>query len=88
MNLNFHDIVIQEACNLNSPLNKNRKYLKYPTNLKISYHSNLSEINFIKPKVNFDETGFFDLGIVWSGEMVKRRMGDVLPYEYKINNNR
>lgn len=84
-NLNHHDVVIQEACNLLNPLNKNRKYLAYPTNLKILYHSSLSEITFLKPNVNFDETGWFDLGIVWNGKMLTNRIGDTLPYGYKTN---
>jgi len=83
--LNCQDIVIQETCKLSNALNRNKKYLKYPSNLKILYHSRLSEINFLKPKVKFDEAGFFDLGIFWDGDMVTRRIGDLLPFEYKIN---
>tara|TARA_R110001583_G_scaffold50022_2_gene156220 strand:- start:10191 stop:11198 length:1008 start_codon:yes stop_codon:yes gene_type:complete len=83
--LKGQDIVIQETCNLSIPLDSNKKYLKYPTKLKISYDSSFSEITFLKPKVYFDEVGYFDSYIFWDGEMVTRRIGDMLPYEYKIN---
>ncbi len=83
-NLNSQDIVIQETCNLSNVQSNNKKYLTYPTNLKILYRSNLSEIIFHKPKVYFDEVGYFGLDISWEGEMVTRRMGDMLPYEYRM----
>jgi len=83
-NLNCKDIVVQETCNLINPLSRNKKFLKYTTKLSVSYHSSLSEIIFLKPKVYFDEAGHFDLGINWEGEMAVMRTGDDLPYEYKM----
>ena len=84
-NLKSQDIVIQEIGSLLDSKDHIKKYLKYPTKLSILYHSNSSEISLLKPKVYFDETGYFDLGINWYGEMVTHRTGDMLPYNYKLN---
>ncbi|MDE5418668.1 carboxypeptidase-like regulatory domain-containing protein [Labilibaculum sp. DW002] len=84
-NLKSQDVIIQEACNLSSADRSNKKYLTYPTNLTVMYQSNSSEIILRKPKVFFNEVGFVELDISWEGEMVTRRMGDMLPYEYDVN---
>lgn len=81
------DIVSQESIIVSDTQNSIRKYIRYPTKLKIFYHSGSSAIVFSKPKVFFDETGYFDLGLNWEGDMVERRTGDMLPYDYRINNN-
>ncbi len=83
--LKSQDVIIQEACNVSDPNSKNKKFLKYPTKLEVLYHLNASEISLLKPKVYFDEMGFVELDISWEGDMVTRRMGDMLPYEYKIS---
>jgi hypothetical protein len=82
--INCRDIVIHEANNLLDTTMSMKKYLQHPDGLKILYYSNSSKIVFSKANVYFDETGYCDLGINWEGEMIIRRTGDMLPYEYKI----
>lgn len=79
VNLNDIDIVIQE--------DSRRKFLKYPENIDICYHTKLpiSHIVFLKERVYFDNSGYFDgLGISWEGEFARQRIGDLLPCEYYI----
>lgn len=80
----YQDIVIQEASNLLNPTNNIKKYIQYPDDLKILYYTNSSEMVFSKKKVYFDETGYCELGIDWSGDMINRRIGDMLPFGYKL----
>lgn len=64
-----------------------RKYLTYSEDLKIYYYSTYptSHISFIKKNVYFDSNGYFDAsGIIWEGQIVRQRIGDLLPYEYKM----
>jgi hypothetical protein len=78
-NLDDKDIVIQE--------DSHRKYLKYPENIDICYYTKLpvSHIVFLKERVYFNNSGYFDgLGISWEGEFARKRIGDLLPYEYYI----
>jgi len=82
--INYQDIVVQEVSKKPNPTISIKKYLQHPDELKILYYSNSSEIVFSKSKVYFDETGYCDLGINWSGEMITRRTGDMLPFEYKL----
>jgi hypothetical protein len=66
------------------------KYLSYPGKLLVIYYSGLQQgiIELIKDSVNFDEDGFFDpLGILWEGNMAEKRIGDLLPFEYKPETN-
>ena len=49
--------------------------------------ANSSKIVFLKKRVLFDSTGYYDgTGIRWEGQMVRQRISDLLPYEYRINN--
>jgi hypothetical protein len=74
--LRYNEIVLQD--------DSNKKFLKYDRNLSI-YFGGLSKINFAKEKVYFDKNGYFDeLGIKWNGELAKKRIADLLPYEYSI----
>jgi hypothetical protein len=62
------------------------KYITYPGKLLVIYYSGLQQgiIEMIKDSVNFDKDGFFDpLGILWEGKMAEKRIGDLLPFEYK-----
>jgi hypothetical protein len=64
-----------------------KKYLSYNNDLKIYYYSKYpnSYIYFIKKNVYFDRNGYFDAsGLIWEGQMVRQRIGDLLPYEYKM----
>jgi CarboxypepD_reg-like domain len=45
------------------------------------------DIVFLKEKVYFDKEGYFDqtgMSIKWEGDMLDKRVGDMLPYTYKI----
>ena len=53
--------------------NKQNKFLKYCDNILIE---------FINDSVYFDNTGFFNPGIKWWGDMGTQRIADWLPYEY------
>jgi hypothetical protein len=51
----------------------------------ISYISKIStsSIEIVNDTVNFNKLGFFDpLGIKWIGDMAKRRVADLLPFDY------
>jgi hypothetical protein len=72
--LSYNEIVFQD--------DSNKKFLKYDNTLSI-YFGSLSKINFAKEKVYFDKNGYFDeLGIKWNGELAKKRIADLLPYDY------
>jgi hypothetical protein len=71
--LTLEDVVIE---------NKNSKFLKYNKNLLIEYNNRKSTIEFLEEYVYFDESGFFNPGLNWRGEMALKRIADWLPYEY------
>lgn len=84
--LNYENIVIKKNLSPFGPLNISTKLLTSTKNIQISYYSNLTRIVFLKPKVFFDENGYFDqLGLYWDGDMALQRIGDMLPYSYQIN---
>jgi hypothetical protein len=63
------------------------KYLQYPEDLGICYHTSLPStyVIFLESEVYFDKNGYFDpSGISWQGEMARRRIADWLPYEYSF----
>jgi hypothetical protein len=79
VDLNYEDIVIQE--------DSRQKFLKYHENIDVSYYpiSGTSHIVFLKERVYFDNSGYFDpFGISWEGELARQRIGDMLPYEYHV----
>jgi hypothetical protein len=83
--LNYENIVVKENLSPFGPLNISTKLLTSGKNMQISYYSNLTQIVFLKPKVFFDENGYFDqLGIFWDGDMALQRIGDMLPFDYEI----
>jgi hypothetical protein len=82
--LSYDNLVSKEVGNLNGSKITYNTYLKSPSKLSIYYNKNTSYIVFRKPKVYFDSTGFYDYsGTIWQGEMVTKRIGDTLPYEYQ-----
>ena len=83
--LSYKDIVVEENCNLADSIKTCKKYLKYRNNLQIIYSSSLSNVTMFTSKVFFDKDGNFDLGLEWGGEMLTKRVGDMLPSEYAIN---
>jgi hypothetical protein len=63
------------------------KFLKNTGVLSIRYSSQLpfSTLIIHKPKILFDKSGHFEpLDVSWSGKMASKRIGDLLPYDYKI----
>jgi hypothetical protein len=85
-NLSYDDLVIKEISKIKGSLITYNKFILCPTTttLSIYYGNSLSKIVFHKPKVYFKGDGFFDYsGISWQGEMVTKRIGDSLPYEYQ-----
>lgn len=86
INLNYDTIVINEFSNLKDEPNRYNKFIISPFNLYIFYNKEISNIIFRNPKIYFDETGYCDSsGITWLGDMVKKRVGDTLPLNYKPN---
>lgn len=83
-NLKYDNIVTNENHDLlNAPVTNN-KFIISPIPLIISYGKYLSKAEFRKTQVYFDATGYYDYsGICWIGEMVTKRIGDTLPYEYQ-----
>jgi hypothetical protein len=83
--LSYKDIVVEENCNFPDSIKTCKKYLKYRENLQIIYSSSLSDVTLFTPNVRFDKDGNFGLGLEWGGEMLTKRVGDMLPSEYAIN---
>ena len=60
-------------------------YLKYKGDLFITYKKMGTTMNIKKDSVYFEKDGFYDpFGVVFSGEMSDRRIGDLLPFEYLL----
>jgi CarboxypepD_reg-like domain len=82
--LKYKDIVEDSQ---QDTLNKHSKFLKYNGKLSIFYNTRSSNITFLKEKVGFDKDGYYDqtnICISWEGEMMDQRVGDMLPYTYKL----
>jgi hypothetical protein len=61
-------------------------YLKNKGEFSVNYRTRLTTIKIKVDSVYFEKDGYFDpVGIEFSGEMSKQRMGDLLPFEYMIN---
>jgi hypothetical protein len=77
--LSYKHLVIEEK--------DHKKYLCNKGNLIITCYLkvNKSQIVFLKDRVFFEGTGYFDAtGISWEGHMATQRVGEVLPYEYAL----
>jgi hypothetical protein len=77
--LNYEDIVVERT--------GFKKYLSYKGILNISYLSGSqnSAIELIKSPVFFDSSGYFDgSGVTVIGQMAKQRIGDFLPYDFRL----
>jgi hypothetical protein len=82
--LSYENLVIKEISDIKGSLITYNKFIMYPTTLSIYYGNGSSKIEFHKPKVYFKSDGYYDYwGISWQGEMVTKRIGDTLPYEYQ-----
>ena len=65
---------------------RDKKYLKSCGNFRILYGRTAvaSSAVFSKELVGFEVNGYFDvMGLLWNGEMSRKRIADMLPYEYK-----
>lgn len=61
-------------------------YLKNEGELSVTYKWMNTLINVKMDSVYFEKDGFYDpIGVEFSGEMSKRRIGDLLPFEYLSN---
>jgi hypothetical protein len=79
--LNYDDIVIERS--------GFKKYLSYKGNLSIWYLPNspnsMIELKNTNSPVFFDSSGYFDGSkVIVIGQMAKQRIGDLLPYDYKL----
>jgi hypothetical protein len=77
--INYEDIVIVRA--------GFKKYLSYKDNLYIYYLSKSpnSYIEPLKDQIFFDSNGYFDgSGVKVIGQMAQQRIGDLLPYDFKL----
>lgn len=75
--VDYQNIVVED--------NKHQKFLANQKYLGLCYYSKMttSYIRFIKEKVFFNKSGYFDeSGITWDGKMASQRIGDQLPYDY------
>lgn len=73
--LTYDDFVILE---------NGRKYIAHLKELIIIYDQVEQSRLTLTSKVFFDKNGYFDPeGIKWSGAMVSKRVGDLLPFEYE-----
>jgi hypothetical protein len=64
-----------------------KKYLSYKGTLYIYYLSKYPTgyIELIKNQVFFDGNGYFDgSGVIISGQMAQQRIGDLLPYDFRL----
>jgi hypothetical protein len=78
-NLNYEDIVIAKS--------GFKKYLTYNGTLIVYYipDSQNSSLELLNTAVFFDRSGYFDgSGVRVIGPMAKQRVGDLLPYDYKL----
>jgi hypothetical protein len=77
--INYEDIVIENT--------DFKKYLSFKDNLYISYLAKIpnSYIESLKDQVFFDNNGYFDgSGVKIIGQMAQQRIGDLLPYDFKL----
>jgi len=89
--LHYKDIVRQEDIRRPDSPNRDLKYIIYSGNMKIYYNEKLTTMIFLKPKVYFNKDGNYDnMAITWEGEMIEKRIGDILPDVYieSYNSNR
>jgi len=79
--VSYEDIVIERS--------GFKKYLSYTGNLSIYYLSNslnsMIELKNTNNPVFFDSSGYFDgSNVRVIGQMAKQRIGDLLPYDFKL----
>lgn len=87
--VSYNDIVIQEAGNVQDKHNQYMKYISYPLPITIIYNNfAVSTMTPLNQRVYIDRVGLDVPGVFWEGEMLRKRVGDSLPYEYKLNDRK
>ena len=82
--LTYDRLVYQADSNLDTD---HLKYFKYRGLISIAYHSKLpnSIIKIEADSVCFNKNTVLNpLGVSWAGEMFRQRIGDLLPFGYKV----
>jgi len=81
--LHYQDIVREEDIRRTDSSDRSLKYITCPGEIKINYNGELSTIISLKPRVYFNKDGKFEnTAVTWEGEMLKKRIGDLLPDNY------
>lgn len=81
--LHYKDIVRQEDIRRTDSPDRDIQYVIYSGDLKIYYSGELTTMIFLKHRVYFNKDGRYDnMAITWEGEMIKKRIGDMLPDVY------
>jgi hypothetical protein len=78
----YYDQLVKRPVDLD---NLDSCYLIYKGYVKVFYKNEWKKsVLYMDGNVYFDKNGYFDpLPIIWQGEMARRRIGDLLPYEYR-----
>jgi len=84
--INYNNIVVQEAGNIQNEQRQYLKYISYPFPIQIYYGIKFTTMTLLTQRVYFEKSGFQGLGVLWEGDMLKQRIGDSLPYEYDLAN--
>ena len=83
--INYTDIITEIEQNARYFTYKGDFFLYYYPNTKNVLDFKLSIVNVEQDSVLFTKDGYFDPSkIIWSGMTGKKRIGDLLPFEYEI----
>lgn len=80
----YNSLVVQEVGNVQNAGKQYLKFLSYPFPLQIYYGVEVSTMTLLNQRVYFEKSGFHASGIIWEGFMLKKRIGDTLPFEYGL----
>ncbi|MEE4197290.1 MAG: carboxypeptidase-like regulatory domain-containing protein [Bacteroidales bacterium] len=84
--LRIKDLVYTDEHRHKFLLNKGKLYVEYkPYGHPGEYSIRRSIIEFLRDTVYIDESGFFNPGLKWGGDLGQQRIADWLPYEYLTN---
>jgi hypothetical protein len=77
-----YDSLVKRSANPDYP---DSCYLIFKGDVHVFYKTEWNKsMLYIEDNVYFDKNGYFDpLPIIWQGEMARRRIGDLLPFEYR-----
>lgn len=83
--IGYNTIVVQEAGNIQDAQHQTLKFLSYPFPIEIFNGVEYSIMTLLTQRVYFEKSGYHSPGILWEGDMLKKRIGDALPYEYGMS---